>query len=158
MAPNSDYAYDKSKALVDEERKGLLANVDDSADISEPELQARPLARKRIVVTAAVLIALLVTGAFARTLLLSSPVGRQIHPSWFTGDEIRSNGTHDFQRTVLIVSIDGLRYVCIVLYASRGPDAGANIGQTILTVVSHHISLTSVNKGYAQSPCNPSFQ
>jgi len=27
----------------------------------------------------------------------------------FTGGTLRSNGTHEFKRTVLIVSIDGLR-------------------------------------------------
>ncbi|PFH53376.1 hypothetical protein AMATHDRAFT_138050 [Amanita thiersii Skay4041] len=36
--------------------------------------------------------------------------GASLHPNLrFTGSELRSNGTHDFKRTVLIVSIDGLR-------------------------------------------------
>lgn len=34
------------------------------------------------------------------------------HPNLsFHGSELRSNGTHDFKRTVLMVSIDGLRCV-----------------------------------------------
>lgn len=33
----------------------------------------------------------------------------------FEGDELRSNGTHEFRRTVLLVSIDGLRCVIRLL-------------------------------------------
>ncbi|KAJ7486159.1 alkaline-phosphatase-like protein [Mycena galericulata] len=66
----------------------------------------RGWSRKRVVYAAGALIALLITGTLARSLLLSPPT----HPNLlFHGDDVRSNGTHDFKRTVLIVSIDGLR-------------------------------------------------
>ncbi|KAF6755785.1 alkaline-phosphatase-like protein [Ephemerocybe angulata] len=75
--------------------------------------------RRKIVCTAAGLIALLVAGA------MTNCISRTLTRSWldstsasegyvegvqgFGGDVLRSNGTHDFKRTVLIVSIDGLR-------------------------------------------------
>ncbi|CAK5284008.1 unnamed protein product [Mycena citricolor] len=108
-----------------EERKGLLSDPDDTladkqwslhspdADPSETDSISRPWSRKRILCAAISLIVLLATGAFARSFLLSPPQGSPripAHPNLaFHGDELRSNGTHDFRRTVLIVSIDGLR-------------------------------------------------
>lgn len=38
----------------------------------------------------------------------------------FEGDELRSNGTHEFRRTVLLVSIDGLRSVALYLLLRGG--------------------------------------
>ena len=36
----------------------------------------------------------------------------------FDGDTVRSNGTHDYKRTVLLVSIDGLRWVAVCYWCS----------------------------------------
>ncbi|KAJ7771942.1 alkaline-phosphatase-like protein [Mycena maculata] len=96
-----------------EERKGLLSGSDEASEPTdswkadtELEDSQHGWSRNKIIGTAAALIALLVTGAFSRTLLLSPPT----HPNLlFHGADVRSNGTHDFKRTVLIVSIDGLR-------------------------------------------------
>ncbi|KXN88101.1 hypothetical protein AN958_07560 [Leucoagaricus sp. SymC.cos] len=103
-------AYSKHKPSSEsgnaEERKGLLSD----ADSEEPEAYNQPpnaWSTRKIMVTAGTLIGLLVTGALARTLLFPPPPP---HPNLlFHGDTIRSNGTHDFRRTVLMISIDGLR-------------------------------------------------
>ncbi|KAF8158202.1 Phosphodiest-domain-containing protein [Crassisporium funariophilum] len=55
-----------------------------------------------------VLIGLLVTGTLTRTVLFGGP-GRRPQQESFSGNSLRNNGTHEFKRTVLIVSIDGLR-------------------------------------------------
>ncbi|KAF9454872.1 Phosphodiest-domain-containing protein [Macrolepiota fuliginosa MF-IS2] len=88
-----------------EERKGLLS--EDYNQKPEPDAQPNAWSRRKIIVTASVLLGLLVTGAFSRSLLIPSP---PLHPNLaFHGSSLRSNGTHDFRRTVLLVSIDGLR-------------------------------------------------
>ncbi|KAJ3731207.1 Phosphodiest-domain-containing protein [Lentinula guzmanii] len=98
-----------------EEREGLLTASDEYDSFDDPfgkDLKAEPddeagWSRSKIVNTATGFILLLIFGAFARVLLRSP---RQTHPNLsFNGDYIRSNGTHDFRRTALIVSIDGLR-------------------------------------------------
>jgi hypothetical protein len=87
-----------------EERKGLLS--DDYNDNPEPDPHPNAWSTRKIIVTATALIGLLITGSFARTLLHPPPP----HPNLlFHGGSLRSNGTHDFRRTVLMVSIDGLR-------------------------------------------------
>lgn len=98
------------------EEEGLLSGeVAGSSKHSEDEQP--PWSRKRIIGTAAFFITLLISGAFVRRLVWG-PVSRPSHSLWFSGGgELRSNGTHDFKRTVLIVSIDGLRYVCNVSVA-----------------------------------------
>lgn len=90
------------------EEEGLLSGeVAGSSKHSEDERP--PWSRKRIIGTAAFFITLLISGAFVRRLVWG-PVSRPSHSLWFSGGgELRSNGTHDFKRTVLIVSIDGLR-------------------------------------------------
>jgi hypothetical protein len=101
-----------------EERKGLLSGSEDGPSDSgnwkaETELDSeseRGWSRNKIICIAVGLIALLITGVFARSLFVGPPPST--HPNLlFHGDGVRSNGTHDFKRTVLIVSIDGLRYV-----------------------------------------------
>lgn len=88
-----------------EERQGLLS--EDYNHKPEPDTQPNIWSRRKIIVTAAVLLGLLVTGAFARALLIPPP---PLHSNLaFHGGSLRSNGTHDFRRTVLLVSIDGLR-------------------------------------------------
>ncbi|KAJ6530390.1 alkaline-phosphatase-like protein [Mycena vulgaris] len=110
---SSRKAYDMGAETSHEERKGLLSGSDEGpSDTWKAELEAEPdvqrgWSQNRIIGTAVGLIVLLITGAFARTLLLSPPT---THPNLlFHGEGVRSNGTHDFRRTVLIVSIDGLR-------------------------------------------------
>ncbi|KAJ6627839.1 alkaline-phosphatase-like protein [Mycena sp. CBHHK59/15] len=104
--------YDIPGDFDDEERKGLLSGAEGSsshwkAEAVDLEPDApRGWSQNKLIGTAAAFITLLITGAFARTLLLSPPP----HPNLlFHGEGVRSNGTHDFKRTVLIVSIDGLR-------------------------------------------------
>ncbi|KAJ7069556.1 alkaline-phosphatase-like protein [Mycena amicta] len=105
-----------------EERKGLLSGTEDAFNPAEEDWKADPelddldtehgWSRRKIIFAAAALIFLLITGVMARTFLLSPthPPSQETHPNLlFHGDGLRSNGTHDFKRTVLIVSIDGLR-------------------------------------------------
>lgn len=86
-----------------EEEEGLLSGV--SGGSEDQEKHGWP--RRKIIGVAAFFIILLVSGAFVRT-LLGGPI---VHPNsiWHTGGDTQTNGTHEFQRTVLIVSIDGLR-------------------------------------------------
>jgi len=92
-----------------EEREGLLSGVDTSSTIEAKELKQSSLYHvfssglARIVVVVAGLLCL----AFSLLHWFSSP--GSITPLHFNGDTLRSNGTHDFKRTVLLVSIDGLR-------------------------------------------------
>lgn len=103
------YPEPKRETLLEsaevEERKGLLS--EDYNQTPEPDTTPNVWSRRKIVVTAAVLIGLLITGAITRSLLVSPPFS---HPNLaFHRGSLRSNGTHDFRRTVLMVSIDGLR-------------------------------------------------
>ncbi|KAG5644767.1 hypothetical protein DXG03_007675 [Asterophora parasitica] len=114
---SSGRIYDKSRppsskprSIVEEER-GLLSGVpvngkDDLDGIETRDLQ---WSRKKLIGTAAFFIALLISGAFFRT-LLRGPIVPSEYSLWHSsGSELLSNGTHEFKRTVLIVSIDGLR-------------------------------------------------
>ena len=96
-----------------EEREGLLSGVDTSSVIEAKESkQSSPsdtitsfsfgLARIAFVVGA------LLGLVFGLLCWLSVPQSstKSLH---FNGDTLRSNGTHDFKRTVVLVSIDGLR-------------------------------------------------
>ncbi|KIK69751.1 hypothetical protein GYMLUDRAFT_34140 [Collybiopsis luxurians FD-317 M1] len=98
-----------------QERQGLLDEFDQpfekdshpSEKVSEPDPSDQGWSRSKIVKTASAFILLLIFATFARALLRPPPPS---HPNLsFNGDYIRSNGTHEFKRTVLIVSIDGLR-------------------------------------------------
>ncbi|KAJ7600864.1 Phosphodiest-domain-containing protein [Mycena floridula] len=112
MASSSRGPFSKSDR---EERKGLLSDTisfpDHDDDDHELGLdltsnQRSGWSSNRIIITAVAFILLLICGTFARTFLISSAT----HPNLlFHGNDLRSNGTHEFKRTVLIVSIDGLR-------------------------------------------------
>ena len=66
--------------------------------------------RGRLSFIAAFFAILLLGGTLSRHLLLSPQASCNSHPNMqFTGTKLRSNGTHDYKRTVVIVSIDGLR-------------------------------------------------
>jgi len=98
----------KSQNIVEEE-EGLLSGVPVDGLKEEIDTDTRDQwSRGKIIGTAAVFIALLISGAFVRT-LLRGPVVPSNHSLWHNGDELLTNGTHKFKRTVLIVSIDGLR-------------------------------------------------
>ena len=117
-----------NKVLDPEERKGLLSTDDDYDDGPEDNSDVKPWKRKKIVFTAFIFIALLITGVIARALLRTTRPSPR-HP--FTGTVLRSNGTHEFKRTVLIVSIDGLRLVTII--ESFPSSMTLHTAQTILT-------------------------
>ncbi|KAG6845600.1 hypothetical protein H0H87_006653 [Tephrocybe sp. NHM501043] len=101
----------KSQILVEEE-EGLLTGVPSNSGlkVENSEVDTRNWSRKKIIRTAAFFIALLVSGAFVRT-LVRGPIAPTQHTlsGWYKGGNLLSNGTHDFKRTVLIVSIDGFR-------------------------------------------------
>ena len=108
----SKWLFDMGKDERNEEREGLLSGSQSSQSQCEKGEDALHPAwsRNRIVGVAASFILLLICGTFARSLACSR--GPYVHPNLhFHGEEVRSNGTHDFKRTVLIISIDGLRYV-----------------------------------------------
>ena len=96
-----------------EERKGLLSGVDTLplSEDNEPRLSplwrnSRSFGPARIAVVIGALFGLVLGGLY----WFSAPPcsARALH---FNGDTLRSNGTQEFKRTVLLVSIDGLRYV-----------------------------------------------
>ncbi|KAF8073541.1 alkaline-phosphatase-like protein [Lyophyllum atratum] len=94
---------------IGEEEEGLLSGVPvegvkEDIDIDTPN----GWSRTKIIGTATFFIALLVSGAFVRR-MLRGPVVPSTHSMWYNGGELLSNGTHEYRRTVLIVSIDGLR-------------------------------------------------
>ncbi|KAK0487700.1 alkaline-phosphatase-like protein [Armillaria novae-zelandiae] len=111
--PVSDVAskslFDIDKEDRNEEREGLLSGSQSQSQCEKGEDALHPAwPRNRIVGVAASFILLLICGTFARSLACSR--GPYSHPNLhFQGEEVRSNGTHDFKRTVLIISIDGLR-------------------------------------------------
>ena len=107
----------------DHELAGLLSGVDAANDEgTKPVSTRKPFRwlddqgskkRKHLGILAIVFIVLLLGAALVpRYLSGCRGTSTGAHPnSKFVGSELRSNGTHDFKRTVLIVSIDGLRYV-----------------------------------------------
>jgi len=108
------------KAGEAEERKGLLSRDDDpydhdSSEEDDIQQQPRSWSRTRIASVAIALIGLLVAGTFARTVLFAKSSRPPAHHNSYSETALRSNGTHEFKRTVLIVSIDGLRYLSAFL-------------------------------------------
>lgn len=91
-----------------EERRGLLSNVDhDTTNLDVEEQPASPThsskARKRLTGFSVLLSLILVTTIFELW-------PRSRHEDTQSGrDALYSNGTHEFKKTVLMVSIDGLR-------------------------------------------------
>ncbi|KAL4081232.1 alkaline-phosphatase-like protein [Scleroderma citrinum] len=84
----------------DEERRRLLANVD-GGDADE-QSSASKFTRWKPLASLSAMLLLLLGGTvyFAAHVSVSRPD---------TGKELLSNGTHEFKRTVILVSIDGLR-------------------------------------------------
>ena len=120
MSYNLKQTQDGPSSPTPEERKGLLSNFDiedhDNGESPryEDEEHAKPrertpLRKRRILWIAGGLIALTLGASFlvplSRTLCGGmGAISRPTDPS-----KLFSNGTHEFKRTVLIVSIDGLR-------------------------------------------------
>ena len=90
-----------------EERKALLASGGGEHDEDDIEDKQHGWSSGNIALIALVLVVLLITGAFTFMALCGSPGQKQQAASSI----LRSNGTHEFKPTVLIVSIDGLRCV-----------------------------------------------
>jgi hypothetical protein len=92
-----------------------------SGDDEDEEADKQGWSRKKIVYTAVGMIGLLVGATLTNCIASVWGVGRRPEGhsastdsgmvKEFSGDVLRSNGTHDFKRTVVLVSIDGLRYV-----------------------------------------------
>jgi hypothetical protein len=116
MAPSPIPSHVRSKSSLaaraqDEEMKGLLAGVDGSDD---HDATPRPISseswpsNRMAIITVVFLVTLIFGGIFALSFFYTTP--ERAHPDLdFQGHAVRSNGTHNFKRTVLIVSIDGLR-------------------------------------------------
>ena len=110
--------HSRSKSSVgverveDEERKGLLAGIDasDNHDTTpRPTFSESWPSRGTAIVTIIFLITLVFGGIFALSFFYTTP--KPAHPDLeFHGHALRSNGSHNFKRTVLMVSIDGLRW------------------------------------------------
>ena len=106
------------RALQDDERKHLLSGTDNDENDIPPELikAANPFhssqetwpSRRVAIISVIFLTALIFGGIFALSFFYSAP--RKAHPDLdYNGHTLRSNGTHSFKRTVVVVSIDGLR-------------------------------------------------
>ena len=84
----------------DQEREGLLSGK----EYEDEALEHRDIPRGRLYLLATILAVLMIGAVFAPPLLRPTrPVAD------FDNRKLRSNGTHLFRKTSLIVSIDGLR-------------------------------------------------
>ena len=112
------YSQDGLSRPTPEERKGLLSNFDVEDHNGDPpryeddyvEPQGRtPLRKRKIVCVAGSFIALILGASFLMPLsrMWCGGMGATSRPT--DPSKLLSNGTHEFKRTVLIVSIDGLR-------------------------------------------------
>ncbi|CAL1712403.1 unnamed protein product [Somion occarium] len=98
---------------ADEERRGLLSGDDaERVEFIPPQNNTR---RKTLTAAAVVIIVLLLGVAFGPA-LYAAVVPRSKPHEDFDNQRLRSNGTHHFKKTALIVSIDGLR----ASYLDRG--------------------------------------
>ena len=100
-----------SDELRDEERKGLLTGSTSHEEGYDDLSEIPPRKSRKWLYTAATGFILLLLGA-----VFGPPLLRTIQPQTrpvadFDSHKLRSNGTHLFKKTALIVSIDGLRYV-----------------------------------------------
>ena len=112
MGRKANKQLEVQRQLYDES-KGLLSGDiwDDLSDVDSEGGERSGWSRGRLLCAASSFIFLLITGAFARAWYARPPPPHNSYTIQDAGD-LRSNGTHEFRRTVLIVSIDGLR--CMV--------------------------------------------
>lgn len=100
---------------LDEERKALLpdSEIGPSQDL-EAEQSSRWRIPRRVAEGLAIFSVFFLVGYLCTPSLLEA-IARPRHPrptkELFDSQRLRSNGTHNFRKTALIVSIDGLRYV-----------------------------------------------
>ncbi|KAK7690300.1 hypothetical protein QCA50_006957 [Cerrena zonata] len=93
----------------DEERRGLLSEGDIEHETSEELIPPQSNFTRRRITIGAVTIIVLLLGAVAGPALYSAVVPSRKPHEDFDNRRLRSNGTHYFKKTALIVSIDGLR-------------------------------------------------
>lgn len=114
------FSQDSSSKHTPEERKGLLSNFDvedrDSGELPHYEDEEyvsprryTPLQKGRIAWIAGGFIALILGATFLVPVSKSWCGGMGATNGMKDPSRLLNNGTHDFKRTVLIVSIDGLR-------------------------------------------------
>lgn len=118
--PAPRYSQDGSSKPTSEERRGLLSNFDiedyDNGELplyeDEQYVEPRahtPLQRRKIAWIAGGFIALILGASFLAPFSRSWCGGMGATGQLRDPSRLLNNGTHDFKRTVLIVSIDGLR-------------------------------------------------
>ena len=111
--PARRHSIDEHEVLdMDEERKGLLADGElDYHDLEAEQDTPRWKRHRKLLGGVAVGLIVLILGAvFAPPLYASARSNPAIRPSdAFDRDRLRTNGTHLFKKTVVIISIDGLR-------------------------------------------------
>jgi len=120
LSPSSQ--EDVTLSSPSEERKGLLSGVDTLpvSEADEPKLSQAWFNRTllscgptRVMVVIGAIFGLV----FGVSYWLSAPPC-SVKALHFNGDTLRCNGTHEFQRTVVLVSIDGLRDAIFDIYSS----------------------------------------
>jgi hypothetical protein len=120
LSPSSQEDITLSTPL--EERKGLLSGVD-ALPVSEADESKLSRAWfNRALLSCGPTRVVAVIGAifglvFGVSYWLSAPPC-SVKALHFNGDTLRSNGTHEFKRTVLLVSIDGLRDAIFDIHSS----------------------------------------
>lgn len=110
-----------------DELKGLLSDTSRTLDEDEVVHTVRPRTRTlpwSMLVTAGTVFALVVVALLYGDSLLDAIAGNTPSDSdskpasAFDATEIRTNGTHSFRKTAIIVSIDGLRQVIVACQSS----------------------------------------
>ncbi|KAI0916843.1 hypothetical protein AcW2_007127 [Taiwanofungus camphoratus] len=108
-SPRRSMQQEELGTSSDEERRGLLSNGTkrfDADDTLEPP--RRGWSRRTSTVLAVALLVVILGAVFGTPLV--NILGPRPRPKPdFDRERVRSNGTHDFKKTALIVSIDGLR-------------------------------------------------
>ena len=120
---------DYEDALAPEETKGLLSESDThfaDAHHAEDVFAKQPKRSWKRSLGLGSLLALVLLGVYSGAVVYRrSQALARAKALHFDGDELRSNGTHQFRRTVLLVSIDGLRYVALIHWCTMAAYADA---------------------------------